>query len=335
MNHPQLQLAAQLHAARRITWLSVSLNLSLGAAKCLIGFLAHSRALVADGVHSLTDLTSDVAVLVGLRAMATPPDADHPYGHHKAANLVTLLIAISILVFSFAIVADSSKALFDRSTVVPSWPALAMAIVSLLVKEFLFYRTKQVGTRVRSAMLLANAWHHRTDSVSSLITAVGLAAVMILGHEWSFLDALIGIGLGCYMLVVGGKFLFSAIHDLMDRAPAQAIIDDLREHVLSVPGAVGYHDFRVRRIGDFLEVDLHLLVPADFSILAAHQVAREVKLAILNRHPEVLNVLVHTEPDLPEHRRDRGVAERHPGQSNHGVDPPYLPALPGLKADTS
>jgi cation diffusion facilitator family transporter len=293
---------------RSVTWLSVGLNVLLGASKVVAGYLGQSRALLADGLHSLTDLASDAAVLFAMRLAARPADEDHPYGHHKAASLVTLFIASSLLVFCALLIADSVRALRAGESAVPHWPTLVVALASIAVKEFLFRRTRAVGQRLNSQLLIANAWHHRTDSLSSVLAALGIGATMLLGSSWALLDTLVAVLLGGYLGREGFRLLRQAVDDLMDAAPGHTVIDDLREHILEDAAALAYHDFRARRVGDMLEVDFHLLVPPQLSIGEAHAVAKRVKQAILARHPEVLNVLVHVEPGLPEHHRGRGVA---------------------------
>ncbi len=294
---------------RKVTRLSVALNLLLGASKCLAGYFGNSRALLADGLHSLTDLASDFAVLIGMRLASTPPDENHPYGHERAASLVTLFIAASLMALCSLLVVDSVRALHGGDAVVPHWPTLVIALGSVGVKEFLFQITRRAGRKAGSSMLIANAWHHRTDSLTSIVAAIGIGLAMVLGEGWAFIDALVGVLLGVYLGVEGAKLLWGAVKDLMDAAPDREIIDDLREHILGVPGAVAYHDFRARRVGDSIDVDLHLQVNATMTIAEAHEVARAVKRAIMAAHPEVVSVLVHTEPALPEHAKDRGIAE--------------------------
>jgi cation diffusion facilitator family transporter len=291
---------------RAVTWLGVGLNVALGLVKVGVGWIGHSRALVADGLHSLSDLASDAAVLFGLSVAARPPDASHPYGHHKAASLVTLGIGAAIVVFCLAVGIDAIRGLQSGDARVPHLPTLGVALASLAVKEFLYRRTRRVGEETGSRLILANAWHHRTDSVSSLVAAAGIGAAIWLGPEWAFLDALAGILLAAWLGVEGVRLLRSAVDDLMDAAPGQALVDDLREHILPVEGAVAYHDFRARRVGDRVEVDFHLLVPPELNVEEAHGVARRVKRDMLARHPEVLSVLIHVEPALPEHHRERG-----------------------------
>jgi cation diffusion facilitator family transporter len=307
MTHPD-RVPGSYAEGRAVTWLGVGLNVALGVVKVAVGWTGQSRALVADGLHSLADLASDAAVLFAMSVAARPPDESHPYGHHKAASLVTLGIAASLLVFCGLLVADALGGLRAGDAPVPQPLTLGVALASMVAKEFLFRRTRRVGEATGSRLVLANAWHHRTDSASSLVAAGGIAAVLLLGPEWAFLDAVAAVVLAAWLAVEGIRLVRGAIDDLMDAAPERALVDDLREHILPVDGAVAYHDFRARRVGDLLEVDFHLLVPPTMNVEEAHAVARRVKREILESHPEVLSVLVHVEPALPEHHRDRGVA---------------------------
>lgn len=300
---------ADRRAAAGVTWLSVGVNVATGLLKCGVGYLGHSRALVADGLHSLSDLGTDIAVLIGLSYAARPPDPEHPYGHHKATSLVSTSIALAIVGFCALLVIDGAATLMHLEPQPPDWPTLVIALLSVGAKEWLYRRTLRVGHRCRSSVVLTNAWHHRTDTVTSLVTAVGIAGAMFLGPAWVFLDALVGVLLGGYLGMAGARLLFDSLGDLMDSAPETAVIDDLREHVLTISGTRGYHEFRARKVGDMIEIDLHLLVDPDLRITQGHEIAAQVKHAITSRHPEVLNVLVHIEPDLPEHRHSRGVTQ--------------------------
>lgn len=294
---------------RSVTWLSIWANVGLGITKVLVGWWGHSRALMADGLHSLTDLASDGAVLMGLAISARPPDANHPYGHQKAASLATLVIASSLLLFCVLITLSALQSLQGGGARVPHLPTLGVALVSLGVKEFLFRKTRAVGEATGSRMLLANAWHHRTDSATSVVAAAGIAAVLFLGEDWAFLDAVAGILLAVWIGIEGSRLLRKAVDELMDSAPERALLDDLREHILPIEGALAYHDFRVRRMGHRLDVDFHLLVNPELSITEAHEVAHRVKEEMRVRHPEILDVLIHVEPGIEAHYRNRGVAD--------------------------
>lgn len=296
-------------AGDRVTWLSVWLDGALVLGKIVVGVWGQSRALVADGLHSLTDLATDIAVLVGMRIASAPPDDNHPYGHQKVLSIVTLLIAGSIVLFCGGLIVESLRALVGEKSVVPDWPTLAVAIGAIGVKEFLYRRTRRVALKTQSRMLMANAWNHRTDAVSSGIAALGIGLAIVLGPAWALLDAVVGIALGGYLFIEGSRMVWGAVQDLMDSAPGREIVDDLREHILPIGGAESYHDFRARRVGDAIEIDFHLLVDPSLSLQEAHEVARQVKAAIMAHHPEVLHVLIHIEPALPEHAKARGIAD--------------------------
>jgi cation diffusion facilitator family transporter len=296
-------------AGVRITVISLVANLLLGAAKGGAGFALGSRALVADGLHSLLDLLTDVAVLAGLLVAARPEDENHPYGHHKFASLAKLLIGGSLVLFSLVLVVSSVLDLERGPVALPAGQALLVALVSLAVKEALFWWTRAVGRRLKSDLILANAWHHRTDSVSSLAVAAALLGVWLGGPQWAFLDQAVTLVLGSFLIFEAVRILRRACGDLLDAAPERAIIEDLREHILPIPGTVAYHDFRARRVGDVFEVDLHLQVDPDLTVKSGHAVAKEVKAAIRRKHPEVRQVLVHIEPADAEHLGARGISD--------------------------
>lgn len=299
---------SRFEPGERVTWLSLGLNILLGAAKCGIGFAAQSRALIADGLHSFSDVATDLAVLGGFRYASMPTDANHPYGHHKITNLVSLFIGGMIGTFCLILIGGGVLALRSEAPTPPSPVALGAALVALALKEWLFHQTRSTARRIQSRMLMMNAWHHRTDSISSVLAALGIAVALIGGPTWAFVDTLAGVLLGGYLAVEAGRLIWRSLSDLMDVAPDAAILDDLREHVLPTPGVVAYHAFRARRMGDCIDVDLHLLVDPHIAVVEGHRIAGEVKQNIMNTHPEVLNVLVHVEPYLPEHFQNKGIS---------------------------
>lgn len=291
----------------RITWISLWLNLALGIGKCAVGLWANSRVLVADGLHSFSDLVTDLAVIAGFKLAARPSDSNHPYGHHRITTLITVGIGGAILLFCLVLVGGGVVALRAGATTAPSFPALVGALIALGLKEWLFFRTRSTARRIKSHMLLTNAWHHRTDSVSSVVAALGIAIAMIGGETWAFIDTLAGIGLGAYLASQAFRLVWNGLSELLDTAPDREIIDDLREHILPTSGAVAYHAFRARRLGDCIEVDLHLLVDPQISVEEGHRIAKRVKNNIMDTHPEVLQVLIHLEPYLPEQAEAKGI----------------------------
>jgi cation diffusion facilitator family transporter len=294
--------------ASNITWVGLLLNLLLGCIKVAGGWVLQSKALLADGAHSLLDLLTDIAVLVGLSLASKPEDENHLYGHHKFASFAKFFVGGMLLLFSLGLVV---AALFDfraGQSAPLAGSAVLLAVVSIVVKEGLFWWTRSVALRLRSDLLMANAWHHRMDSISSLGVALALFAVWLFGEAWAFLDDVVTLVLGCYLIFEATKIFLRACADLLDAAPEREIIEDLREHILPTPGALAYHDFRVRRVGDLYEIDLHLQVDPLISVEAGHAIAREVKQRMREKHPEVSTVLVHVEPANREHIMNRGLS---------------------------
>ncbi|MEO0509466.1 MAG: cation diffusion facilitator family transporter [Verrucomicrobiota bacterium] len=292
----------------RVTWIGLVLNLLLGVAKCFTGLWFGSTALVADGMHSLLDLLTDGAVLFGLYMSNKPEDESHLYGHHKFASFAKFGVGGCLLVFSILLVVS---ALMDFRAGRVEWiaaPAVLIAIVGLVLKETLFWWTRSVAKRLRSDLLLANALHHRMDSLSSLAVALALGAFWIGGPSWAFLDDAATLVLGSYLIFESYKVLRRGIDDLLDAAPAREIIEDFREHILPVAGVEAYHDLRTRRIGDFFEIDLHLQVDPALTVEHGHSIAREVKQALQAKHPEISKVLIHVEPATKSHIVERGIS---------------------------
>ena len=293
----------------RITWIGLSINLLLGVVKTCAGWWLGSKALIADGMHSLLDLLTDIAVLIGLSMARVPEDEGHHFGHHKFASLAKFFVGGGLMMFAILLV--GSAVLDFRSGVETPQAGLAalVAIFSLIVKEALFWWTRGVAKLIKSDLLMANAWHHRTDSISSLGVAVALIGVWLGGASWAFLDGAVTLVLGCYLAFEAGKIFRRACADLLDAAPEREIVEQFREHILPTPGAVAYHDFRVRRVGDVFEIDLHLQVDPQLTVEKGHEIAKEVKVGLQARHPEVSKVLVHVEPANTEHIIKRGISD--------------------------
>lgn len=307
---------AEPRTAVQITWIGLSLNLLLGVIKVAGGWLLQSKALIADGAHSLLDLLTDIAVLIGLSMASKPEDANHLYGHHKFASFAKLLVGAMLLGFSVMLAVAAIWDLRSGVSAPKAGPAIILAIISLVVKEGLFWWTRAVAWRLKSDLVMANAWHHRMDSISSMGVVVALVGVWLGGDAWAFLDGAVTLVLGCYLIFESSKVFFRACSDLLDTAPENAIIEDLREHILPTPGAVAYHDFRVRRVGDLYEIDLHLQVDPAISVESGHTIARAVKKRMCEKHPEVSTVLIHVEPANTEHIMNRGLSGREAAEEN-------------------
>lgn len=299
---------AKPRTATNITWIGLILNLLLGSVKLLGGWMFQSKALLADGAHSLLDLLTDIAVLIGLSLASKPEDENHHYGHHKFVSLAKFFIGGMLLLFSVGLVVAALWDFRSGVSAPKAGGAVILALISLVIKEALFWWTRGVARRLKSDLLMANAWHHRMDSLSSLGVAVALIGVWLGGENWAFLDGAVTLVLGVYLIFAATKIFLRACADLLDAAPEREIVEDLREHILPTPGAVAYHDFRTRRVGDFYEVDLHLQVDPAITVEEGHAIARAVKGRMREKHPEISKVLVHVEPANREHIMKRGLS---------------------------
>jgi len=306
----------RLREGRAVTRLSLAVNVTLAVAKCVAGVVSGSHALIADGIHSVVDFGSDIATLVGLGLAAKPGDDRHPYGHHRFVTLVTLGISGSVLTFCVTLAWDSISRLSSPQpiAVVAGALPIAVAAVALAVKETFYQFATRQARRLKSRVLLANAMDHRADSMASLVALVALLAVRIGGPGWASADAVAGLLLAGWLGAESLKLVRQSVADLTDTAPAEDVMQDLAEHILPVAGVRGFHAFRARRVGDMIEIDFHLQVSGDISVDAGHAIAGRVKAEIMSRHPEVLDALIHLEPDSPEHLKagDCGLAAVKP-----------------------
>lgn len=288
------------------TGLSLGVNVIMAASKLTVGFFASSQALIADGIHSLVDIASDIAAMVGLRFADLPKDEDHPYGHHRISTLATMFISGVVLIFCVGLAWQSLAALVNGVEIkTPGIAAAWVAGFALIIKEAFYQYARRQAERLGSRLLMANATDHRADAVASLLALI--AVVMANIHpEWKAVDKVVGLVLAGWLGAEGIKLFKGACADLIDTAPEQHILHDLSEHILAVPGAKGFHAFRARRLGDRFEVDFHLQVPESATVGEGHAIAGQVKADILRLHPEVVSVLVHVEPDHPTHRKQDG-----------------------------
>jgi len=292
--------------------ISLTVNVFLAGLKLIVGFTCFSQALVADGIHSLVDIAGDIAALIGLRLAHLPKDEDHPYGHHRFSTLAALLISSLVLLFCLGLAWQSLSGLVSGAEV--KQPGLAAAWVAgaaLLIKEVFYQFARRQAERLGSRLLLANAADHRADAIASLLALVAVV-VANMHPEWKALDKVVGLVLAGWLGAEGIRLFKGACLDLIDTAPEEAVLKDLSEHILAAPGAKGFHAFRARRLGDRFEVDFHLQVAETATVAEGHAIAGRIKADILRSHPEVIAVLVHVEPDHPEHlKRDghHGLAE--------------------------
>lgn len=298
---------------QRVTWISVGVNLVLTTAQIFIGLLAHAQSLVADGFHSLSDLVADLMVLVGNYHSRHPADASHPYGHQRIETAVSLALGLLLVGTGAAILwsaATRLQHLDDLPHIAPY--ALWAALATLAAKEGLFRYMLAVAERMRSPMLVANAWHARSDAASSLVVAVGLAGSMA---GYRFLDPVAAIIVGFLILRMGVKFAYEAMRELVDTALSDEEIQRIRATLQATPGVIGLHELRTRRMAHQVLADAHIQVDPRISVSEGHRIAENARQRVLAAHSDVLDVLVHVDVEkdvLP----------------SAGVAAPELPALP-------
>jgi len=293
----------ELASMRRVTWAGLALNLGLSAIKLVGGAVANSQAVVADGVHSLSDISTDVGVLVGMKHWRKPPDDGHPHGHRRLELVVTLGIGVLLLVVAAGLLWRAVRALGTPAER-PGWLALAVALFAVVSKEGIYRWSVAVGRRLKCMPLVANAWHHRSDALSSLpvVAAVGAA---LAGPEWVVLDRLGAILVSVFILHAALKLMWAPLTKLTDAAASEQMQQRLRSCALDTPGVGSVHKLRTRYLGgSSLAVDLHIQVEGNMAVRRGHDVAEEVEARLLERIDEVVDVVVHLEP-LEDDGRDR------------------------------
>jgi cation diffusion facilitator family transporter len=287
--------ANRAHDVRLVTGVGLAANIALAAAKMVGGLLGHSQALIADAVHSLSDCTTDVAILVGVRYWSEPPDASHPYGHRRIETLVTAFIGLALAAVAVGLAYDAIDALVAGTHETPGPIALGAAALSIVVKEVLYHWTRRVGGRVGSSALEANAWHHRSDALSSVPVAIAVGAVLI-DPSLSFLDSVGAIAVALFILFAAWKIVRPALDQLIDRAAPRKVADELRRIAGAVAGVREVHDIRTRQSGLGLHVDLHVLVDDELTVQQGHDIATQVREDLIEDGPNVFDVIVHIEP---------------------------------------
>lgn len=280
-------------AGRRSTWVSVWVNVVLTTGQFIVGIFAQSQALIADAVHSLSDLLADFVVLIAGYHSKKEADDDHHYGHHRYENAASLVLGGLLLAVAMGMLWAAVKKLEDPDQIpTVHQAALWVAVIALVSKEVLFRYMLAIATRIRSSMLVANAWHARSDALSSLVVAIGIIGNMF---GYPLLDPVAALVVGLMVGKMGWEFSWSALHDLMDRAVSEEETAAIRETVLATPGVRNVHDLRTRRVGDFAIVDVHLEVDAYITVLAGHDIAVAARRRIMENH-KVLDVMTHLDP---------------------------------------
>jgi len=326
-------------AIRNVTLLGVIGNILLSIIKIVFGVYDRSQALIADGLHSLSDLISDGLVLVAAKYSSQDADADHPYGHGRFETLATVAVGGLLILVAVGMLVDAGRRLFEPALLwQPTSISLAVALLSIFVKEALYQYTIYIAKRERSQMLRANAWHHRSDAISSIIVLVGVAGSMA-GVLW--LDAVAAIGVSIMIAHIGWSLGFSGVSELVDTGLSDKQLVEIKNIVQAVDGVRTLHGLRTRKMGATALVDVHILVNPRISVSEGHQIGEIVRASVVNKLDDITDVLVHIDPENDEEIRSNlnlplrtEVTRRlqkcwEPLEANHAIDKITLHYLAG------
>ncbi len=289
---------ARYSASRRVTLVSVAWNLLLTVAQIIIGITGHSQALVADGMHTLSDFITDFMVLFALKHARKDADEEHPYGHARFETAVTMILGIMLVVVGAGIAINAGIRLTTAQTfVVPSPMTLLIAVITLVAKEALYRYTMSVANRYGSNMLRANAWHHRSDALSSLIVAAGIGGSLL---GFAYLDSAAALVVALMVAKVGIDLAWQSLRELVDTGLSHDDLESIRQAILSISGVKALHLLRTRRVGGQALADVHIIVDDHVSVSEGHQISEAVRTRLISEIAPLADVMVHidTEEDV-------------------------------------
>ncbi|MCF6210652.1 MAG: cation diffusion facilitator family transporter [Gammaproteobacteria bacterium] len=296
--HAPLTHDERYREARHVTLVGSAVDLVLGVTKIFVGFVGNSQALIADGVHSLSDLATDIIVLFAMKHGSRAADEEHPYGHGRIETLATVVLGVALLAVAIGIAYDASLRLLNPELLPkPGWLALSVATISIAAKEAIYHYTLRVANRLNSQLLRANAWHSRSDAISSLVVVIGVIGAMN-GVVW--LDAVAAITVGAMVGKIGIGLAWHSSQELIDRAMEPEQVTNIRTAILSVNGVKALHMLRTRRMANDGLVDVHILVEPKSSVSEGHLISERVRQAVMEKVDGITEVMVHIDPEDDE-----------------------------------
>ncbi len=288
-------LTSRYQETKKVTLVGAAVNLVLSTAQLLGGFFTHSQGLIADGLHTLSDLASDFIVLFAARHAVRGADKKHPYGHGRIETLATSILGAILITVAGGIIVDTIGRFFSPERLLqPSRLALFFALLAVISKESLYHYTKRAGTRINSNLLIANAWHHRSDAISSLLVIAG-----IIGSLYGYVraDAFAAIAVALMIGKMGFKLLWDSAQELIDASLDDATVNTIKTVATNVDGVIGLHQLRSRQSGGDAFVDVHVQVLPRISVSEGHHISDAVRHAIFSRLPQISDITVHTDAE--------------------------------------
>ena len=284
----------------KVTLLGSLINLALMAFKFTAGIFGHSAAMIADAIHSVSDFVTDIVVLAFVRVSHRPKDKSHDYGHGKFETLATTLIGVALFAVAVGIFVDGAKKIVfwanGGTLTQPGILALVAALVSIVMKEAIFQYTKRKADQLDSQAMRANAWHHRSDALSSIGTAIGIGGAILLGERWAVLDPIASIVVGALIVKVAFDLLKNGMGELMEQSLPDEVENEILTIVKNVPGVFEPHDLCTRRIGNHYAIEMHILMDKDIALKEAHDRASEMERLLKERYGEETHISIHVEP---------------------------------------
>ena len=290
----------KIKEAQKVTLVGFVVNFVLSIGKIIAGFLGQSAAMLADGIHSLSDFITDAIVIIFIRISGKDSDIDHAYGHGKYETFATLLISLALFFVSGSLLWSASTEIIFviKGGVIeePRMIALWAAIISIIVKEILFRYTIKVGRKIDSQVVIANGWHHRSDAFSSIGTTLGITGAIFLGVNWRVLDPIAGLLVSLLILKVAYDLAKPSIEELLEKSLPKEICDNIAEIIEANPNVKDFHKLKTRRVGDHLAMDVHVLLDRNLSFIESHNITKEIENSLKLKFGNNLHINIHAEP---------------------------------------
>jgi cation diffusion facilitator family transporter len=286
-------------AGRSVTLVGVLVNAFLILFKFLAGVFGQSQALIADAVHSISDLFTDFVVLLGLRIGRKPPDERHHFGHARIETLASSIVGLALIATALYLGIKGIWNIHHHTEYHPTWLALVGAGTSIALKEALYHYTVHTGRRIKSSAVVANAWHQRSDALSSVAVFLGVAGARI-KPSWHILDSYAALCVSFFIIKVGLEILWGALREFTDTAPKPEILSKIRQCTLSVDGVIDMHDLRARTSGGLHQMELHIVVDGRLSVTEGHRIAKAVESCLAEEVADLNRVIVHVDPAMEE-----------------------------------
>jgi cation diffusion facilitator family transporter len=284
-------------AGSKVTLVGVLVNTLLIVLKLVAGIYGSSQALIADAVHSFSDLFTDAVVLIGIKISKKPPDKTHHFGHARIETLASTIVGMALIGTALYIGIEASLTIYRHTEYHPTTLALFGAGVSIVLKEVLYHYTIRTGRRIKSQLIVANAWHHRSDALSSVAVFIGVAGTQI-NPSWHILDSFAALLVSFFIVKVGLEILRDALREFTDTAPKQEIIGKIQQCALSVNGVVDTHDLKVRTSGGFYQMEIHIVVDGQLTVLEGHKIAKAVEGCLVEDVGNFDSITIHVDPEI-------------------------------------